>query len=459
MNSVIRNTVVIFVIATFIFLGFGTQKVYGAFDCLTLTTNSSQSNRDYCQNELTQIEAELTKLLDLQKQQQKNTGTLVGDVNYLTSQINALKTKIKARALVVAQLKVNITEKVKTINTLSNEIERNRELLAQLIRKANKFDDENMAQIILSDESLSGFYDDLESYLSLGQAVKGSVDVISGVKKQTEVAKQDLEKKQNAEIDAKAELESAQKTIAKSETDKKQLLAISKQTEAAYQKLAAEKKAKADRIRSALFPLANTSQKIEFGTALAYAYEVEKSTGINPAFLLAVLTQESDLGSNVGQCYLTDQDTGAGVGKNTGRAFPNVMKPMGLAGRKGDIEDFLQLTTRLGLTWNQTGVSCPIAGVGGYGGAMGPAQFIPSTWGGYESRLKNVLGHDPNPWVPRDAFFASAMLLTDKGAIGDSASAQRIAACKYYGTGGTTCAYSTSVMKIKANIQASIDLL
>ena len=78
---------------------------------MTLTTSSSQADKDYCRIELVQIEAQLIELLNKQKEQQKNTGTLMGDVNYLTSQINALKTKIKARALVIAQLKVSINEK------------------------------------------------------------------------------------------------------------------------------------------------------------------------------------------------------------------------------------------------------------------------------------------------------------------------------------------------------------
>jgi hypothetical protein len=459
MKIVTKNTVIIFVIATFVFLSFWTQKAHAAFDCLTLTTNSSQSDRSYCQNELTQIEAELNRLLDLQKQQQKQTGTLTGDVNYLTSQINALKKKIQARALVVAQLKVNITEKTKTINSLSDKIDNERESLAQLIRKINKVDDENIVRVVLSDNSLSDFYSDLESYISIGQDIKSSVDVISGVKNQTEVAKQDLETKQNAEIDAKAELESAQKVVAKSEADKKQLLAISKQNEAEYSKLAAQKKIQADKIRNALFPLANTSQKIEFGTALAYANEAQKLTSINPAFLLAILTQESNLGSNVGQCYLTDQTTGAGVGKNTGTSFSNVMKPMGLSGRKGDVEDFLNITNRLGLIWSQTAVSCPIAGAGGYGGAMGPAQFIPTTWMLFENRLKTLLGRDVSPWEPKDAFMASSLYLTDLGGVGTSVSAQNRAACKYYGSGGSSCSYSQSVQKLKASIQANIDLL
>jgi large subunit ribosomal protein L31 len=43
--------------------------------------------------------------------------------------------------------------------------------------------------------------------------------------------------------------------------------------------------------------------------------------------VLAILTQESNLGQNVGQCYLRDNSTGAGVGKNTGTVFQKVMSP------------------------------------------------------------------------------------------------------------------------------------
>ncbi|MFA6257897.1 MAG: lytic murein transglycosylase [Candidatus Paceibacterota bacterium] len=452
-----KKTVITFfiplIIFSLVFSSLFAQGAKAAFNCLNLVSSSSQADKDYCRNELAQIEAELASLLNKQKEQQKASGTLKGDVAYLTSQINALKTKIKARALAIAQLKINIKEKVSTINSLSNKIAREHTSLSQLLRNTNEFDSQNSLIYLLSDDSISDFYSDLESYNSIKQAVKDSIDIINGVKTQTEVEKQSLEKKQDAETDAKAELESAQKSTAKAEADKKQLLAISKDKEAAYKKLAAEKKAQADKIRAALFPLANTTTKIDFGTALAYANEVKSATGVDPAFLLAILTQESNLGANVGQCYLTNTDTGAGVGKNTGTPFSNVMKPT------RDVQPFLDITSALGLDAFKTPVSCPIAGVAGYGGAMGPAQFIPSTWKLFATRLKNALGHFANPWSPRDAFMASGMYLTDLGAVGNSASAQNKAACKYYGSGGATCSYSRSVMTLKAKIQANIDLL
>ena len=456
-----RKSVIVFILmfaVSAVGIIFGISKFAQAADCSDSTY--AKANETYCRNELKQIEEQYAALIKQLESQNKKSSNYASEVKRLTTQIDALKAKIKARTLVIAQLKNDINKKVSKIKTLSEKIESEHQSLAQLLRNTNEFDNENMLHLVLSDESVSDFYSDLESYSSIKKAIKESVEEITGVKTETEGQKKELETKQNAELDAKYELESAQKKAAQIEAEQKRLLAASKNQEAAYQKLAAEKKAKADTIRSALFKLANTNTKIDFGTALKYANEAKAKFGIEPAFLLAILTQETNLGSNVGQCYLTDQKTGAGKGMNTGTPFKNVMKPMGLTGRKGDIDDFLAITSKLGRVWNQTAVSCPIPSAGGYGGAMGPAQFIPSTWAGYISRLKSALGHDPDPWAPRDAFFASAMMLTDKGAIGNSAAAQHKAACLYYGTGGATCSYSNSVMSIKINkIQPNIDLL
>ncbi len=459
-----RTMVFVFLIFTFIFSLLGVHKASAAFDCENLTITSLQSDKDFCKNELNDITAQLIDLLARQKEQQKHTGTLKGDVNYLTAQIKALKTKIKARALVIAQLKISIKEKVNKIESLTEKIDREYTSLAQLLRNTNEFDD-SIINILLSDQSLSSFYGDLESYASIKQAIKVSVDQIRGIKTETEVQKKDLEKKEDAETDAKVELENAQKKVTQNESEKKQLLAISKEKEAAYQKLAAEKKARADKIRSALFSLAGISQKIEFGTALAYANESKQKFGIDPAFLLAIFTQESNMGSNVGQCNIPNTPKWSDIMPgpteyqtylNRGKTCKNSLVR---CSSRDDQTPFLSIVESLGINPFSVALSCPIKSAGPWGGAMGPAQFIPSTWLIFEQRLKNILGYEANPWAPKDAFIASSMYLTDLGAIGNSASAQNRAACRYYGSGGSSCLYSRSVAKLKSTIQANIDLL
>jgi peptidoglycan hydrolase CwlO-like protein len=451
-----------FVITFFLFIlvfSFGAPKSSLSFDCVVdLNNSSSADQKQFCQNELNQLLSQVAAFEKQLSEQIKQTGTIKGDVAYLTSQINGLKTKIKSRSLVIATLKVSINEKSSKIKTLSEKIESEKQSLAQLIRKTNEADNENFVHLIFSDGTLFDFYSDIESYSSIKEAIKKSVDSINGIKKETEAQKADLEKKQDAETDAKIELENAQKKVAQSEAEKKKLLSISQNKEAEYKKLAAEKKAKADRIRAALFPLAGTSQKIEFGTALKYSNEAKDLLGIDPAFLLAIFRQESNLGSNVGQCYMTNPETGGGIGVNTGTAQIRVMRP------DRDVGPFLAITNRLGIDYKTTRVSCWIRDYRngspfGWGGAMGPAQFIPSTWKLFENRLRTLLGYEANPWAAHDAFMASAMYLTDLGAVGTSTAAQHRAACKYYGSGGATCAYSNSVMKFKKEFQADIDLL
>ncbi len=101
----------------------------------------------------------------------------------------------------------------------------------------------------------------------------------------------------------------------------------------------------------------------------------------------------------------------------------------------------------------------------GWGGAMGPTQFIPSTWVLFESRIKELTGAKvADPWNPRDAITATALYLEDLGAVTGNESSERNAACKYYS--GRSCAstsaaagYGNSVMRKIVGVQQDIDKL
>ena len=164
---------------------------------------------------------------------------------------------------------------------------------------------------------------------------------------------------------------------------------------------------KAAQIRARIFDLIGIPQAPTFGEAYDLAKYVEEATGIRPAFLLAVLTQESNIGKNVGQCYLKNKETGSGVKSDSDTVVSRVMSP------KRDVPVFLQIIQDLGRDPYNTPVSCPMSF--GWGGAMGPAQFIPSTWMIYKDRVKAITGSS-DPWSIRDSFVASALYLKDKGA-------------------------------------------
>ncbi len=225
----------------------------------------------------------------------------------------------------------------------------------------------------------------------------------------------------------------------------------------------AERQRRAEIIRSALFDLRDAAG-ISFAKALEYATYAGGKTGVRPAMILAILSQESDMGKNIGSCYVSDLTTGNGVGKNTGTPFQQVMKA------PRDTVPFGEITSGLGLTWATTPVSCPLGAtyyVGrGFGGGMGPSQFIPSTWQLFVPRLKSALGVTlPNPWDAKHAITATAMYIADLGASTGTYTGERNAACRYYS--GRACdnvkpynsSYGNSVIAKAEKFQADIDFL
>jgi len=400
--------------------------------------------------ELAELQKEIAQKEAVLKEQQGKTGSLKKDVSILSAQIDSAKLKIKQKTLAIGNLTKDISAKGKAINDLQSEIEREHDSIAQLIKKTNEIDRKGTAYVVLSPDSITDFYKDLDDFLAVKQSLYASVNRVKKIKELTEDQKDQLQDKKSQEEDAKNAIDSQKKLVEKSEAEKKQLLQLSQSKEKEYQAVLAERQKRVTDIKNKLFSFAGGNKAIPFQEAYTLATAASEKTGVRTAFILAILTQESNLGKNVGTCNR--------AGDPPSKSWLNIMKPT------RDIEPFRRITAALGLDPNITPVSCPIAG-GGYGGAMGPAQFIPSTWEVVANRVGALLGVSvPNPWIPRDAIMASALYLKDRGAVGGE-SAERNAACKYYS--GRSCDgkkpynsfYGNSVMSISRTIQSDIDYL
>lgn len=452
MNKKIRYyfSFILIIIVLFVLYSYNITPIFAG-----VALENAEADRSRLQSELSALEKEIAQKQKELEGQKGQSVSLSRDIAILTTQINKAKLDIKAKNLIIKKLGGEITEKNKKIESLQTKIENEKDSLAQLIRKEREIDDRSLVVLILSQDTISNAYEDIENFTSIKDGIKKSMSEIRGVKTETEEEKNDLEKKKNQEIDTVDQLQTAQKKVEINEAEKKKLLSISKNKESEYQKVLAEKAKRRAEILSALFNLRDISA-IPFGKALEYAKLAEEKTGIRPAFLLAILTQETNLGANQGSCYLTNTETGAGVGIKSGTVIANVMKPT------RDITPFIEITTTLGRDPFKTLVSCPIGGYG-YGGAMGPSQFIPSTWQIIKGRVAKALDIKiPDPWSAKDAFIASALYLSDLGATYGSYTAERDAACKYYS--GRSCNapnvknafYGDSVMSKAKNIQITM---
>jgi membrane-bound lytic murein transglycosylase B len=101
----------------------------------------------------------------------------------------------------------------------------------------------------------------------------------------------------------------------------------------------------------------------------------------------------------------------------------------------------------------------------GWGGAMGPAQVIPSTWILFKDRLAKISGSNPpNPWNARDALFAAGLILKDNGASDGTRAAERLAALRYLAgwknaTKKAYAFYGDDVMDLADKYQSQINIL
>ncbi len=295
----------------------------------------------------------------------------------------------------------------------------------------------------------------MDTYASLKHSLGISFDVVTNTRERTAAERDALEEKRDAHTKLAAIQDLEKKKVQEEQNKKKQLLTVTKGQESAYRAIVASQEKTAAQIRAELFALAGGTSAISFGTAYEHAKTASRITGVRPAMILAILSQESDLGKNVGQCLVTSLTTGDGKGKNTGTPFPGTMKA------PRDTVPFERLMTALGRDWSATPISCPQPG--GYGGAMGPTQFIPSTWIGFEARIKSSLGVSAtDPWNALHAITATGLYLAGGGAAGGSYQAEHTSAAKYYAGGNWAVAgqgYANSVMDKAAKFQRDIDTL
>ena len=415
-----------------------------------------------------QLQAQLD---DLEKQIAQTQGTLntlngqgqsiQRDINILTADIKKSQLQIRATQVQIDALAQNIVVHANTIGTLTGDLQSEKESLAQIIRSTREIDDSSsLIVVVLSSQDVSSFFSDLDSYASLKSALGQSSHELMNTRTAAQTEKDALvdqksqqEKLHNIQAAEKAKLESQ-------EAQKAKLLAENKTQTAHYQSIYDTQQKTAAQIRAELFSLAGGGGQIPLPTAIALAKAAGGATGVRPALILGIMKQETNLGQNVGQCLLTNSpNKGDGKGKNTGTPFAGVMKP------DRDVDPFMTITSTLGLDWQSQPVSCPPSY--GYGGAMGPGQFIPSTWMLLKDRVSRAAGHPAtfaNPWNNMDAFTATALLMADNGAAGGSPDAERTAALRYFAGWGNAsnpayAFYGDSVMGFAAQFQSDIDTL
>ena len=409
--------------------------------CPNMSSSDCKTLLQQCANYYDQQSAQLAQ--DLTKTSaQKNT--LQNAISKLKNKISGLEDDINQGKIMVNDLNIQISDTQTSIDKTSAQIQDSQNQIAAVLRSVYE-EDQKPAFVILLEGNLSDFFGNLAYLDNLNSKLSDLLDTTKNL--ESYLQGQQVKMGNNVDqLQKTIALQTLQKT--QNEKDKQQQSQYLQMTEAQYEqqqkdKLAADQAAA--KIKSMLFQVAGVANVPTFGQAITVAEAVANLIPIRPAFLLAIISQESALGKNVGQCLLTNTTTGEGKRISTGAYMPRVFKV------SRDLKPFLDITASVGRDPLKSPISCDTFG------SMGPAQFLPSTWVLSADRLKSLLGQTADPWAIKDSFLASALYLSDLGASAQTTSAESNAAYHYNGSGNAARIYSRSVMERATCIQTFID--
>ncbi len=353
--------------------------------------------------------------------------TLGNEIAGMNAKISQLTLEIRSLELSIKQTSVEISDTETKISDASDKILKHKNALGQFIKVLYEADRKTLTEVLLKNDRLSDFFSNLNSIQVTQNNLESTIKSIKGLKNELEGHQNDLEDKKS-DLEKEKRLQDISKSdLNKNKADKNKLLQETKGQESKFQQLVKKSQKDIEAIRGEITYLEQNGVTAE--EAVKYGQLAAIRTGIRPEYLIAELEHESRLGANVGKCNR--------AGDPPSKGYRVIMKP----GR--DIEPFLTITAQLGLDPETTAVSCPQSN--GWGGAMGPAQFIPSTWMGYKDEVAQLTGHNPaNPWNIEDAFIAAAAKLSRAGADSKTRAGE-VAASKAYYCGNPKSARSACI--------------
>ena len=368
-----------------------------------------EQERAQLEKELKELEEKIRQYeIDITKTEAEKQ-TLQYRINTLRNRISQLDLEIRRGNIIIQDLGLQIQDTEGSIEKTSLKIEDSREKLAGILKVIYEEDQKSLIEILLSERTLSGFFDNLMALEVLNSESQELLENIKGLKSTLESQKEKLDEGKDS-LARTVKVQTLQKQ--QSEETRKEQERILKMTEAQYQQYLKEKqeleKRAAEimkRITQLTLPgLAVPQTRKELYELASWAGN--SAGGVRPALILGLIEVESALGINVGQCNCAGQPV---------CRYPELSYKQVMSNKQWDA--FLKITQELGLNPNTTPVSCYVSGGQvQMGGAMGPAQFMPNTWLnlGYQQKVENITGIKPaNPWRARDAFLAAALYLAN----------------------------------------------
>lgn len=374
------------------------------------------------QRQIAEIEAQISEYWKEVDERKAQGESVKDEIEVLKSKIAKSELEIRSLKFAIEESEYKLRQTESELNSTVEHLEKTRERVAFSLRMIRQKEEMPILLRFAEVRKLSDLFAVMGELEQFHGSLSRLLDQLKEEKAYLEDTKEAIER-EKYEQEKLRQFEESQKAIAARQKNRQNsLLTQLEREQDKFIGAITEKKRDLDKIREQIEYLTSTGVSVE--EAIRFGELAAIRTGVRTAFLIAVLEIESRLGLNVGTGNWRDD-----------------MHPR-------DQEAFLAITGKLGLDPDTTPVSKKPSY--GWGGAMGPAQFLPNTWMAYEAEVANLTGHNPpNPWNIEDAFTAAALKLSRQGAAEGTREGERRAAKAYIG-GSPNC--SRSICNYYANL-------
>ena len=336
--------------------------------------------------EIKQLQGKIKSYESEIKSQQKKARSLQSEINAYKNRINKNELEIKETQLAIEEAELEIDKMNAKIKEDESKIESDKEMLRDLMKLLYTYEQDSMFEILVTRDDLSDFFNNVDAVDSIKTKIVTTITVLKKEKEELSLKAQELEDQQKEKGEL-VQMKSLQnKSLDDLKSQKSELLQVTKGEEKKFQQILEENKKILPSLQAQLQDLQSLGVKIKFSDAISAAKHIGAVTGVRPAYLLGILKVESNLGTNVG-------------GGNYKVDMEKRQRPV-----------FEDITKELGYDPNAMPVSKRPKSYSGWGGAMGPAQMMPTTWRIYQDEISSITGHNPpDPWDLTDAIAAMAI--------------------------------------------------
>ena len=346
------------------------------------------SQKQELKNKIENLRSQIGKYQNEIYQMGQMEESIHNEIEILTKDAEKIELEIQETNLVIESLGSDISEKEGQIEAMQKEIDSKEKVLSQFLQELYENGQASTMEIILGNQKFTDYFSLIEGLETYDVKVKDAFEQLVFLKAGLKSEKDILVDRREVQYNLRMIQKDQEHSLEQQKQFKDRLL---KQTTSEKQFLSEKR----EKLQAELNMLQSLGEPIAIADAVRAAKYASGLTDVAPEFLLGVLRVESGLGTNVG-----------------GGRYKTDMNP-------AQWDTFKKICSELGIDPDKTPVSRRACynsdakdGCGGWGGAMGPAQFMPSTWMGYKSKVEKTTGEIPaNPWDIKDSLVAMGLKL------------------------------------------------